>query len=417
VIRTFSLSAAIAAACLALAPSDAIAQPAPQDLGSLMREAIAHHPEVRGSRSHARAADHELQGAHWGKYPSLSSELQTQQGGPQAVLRLEQPLWTGGRITSQINVADAGLAQAEAAVTEVEQLVLAQAAAAYFEILRLESRLDAANGSVAEHERLLDTIQRRVRSQVSPATDETQAAARLNQAITERLQTQRQIDAARIALEQVVGRAVGGLAAAPRIDLGHWNEAGLLDAALSFSPERRRLRAQVDMADAQVDLARSQLRPSIVAGYQARVGHLQPGEERGRVYLALQMQTGAGLSSLSAVDAALARRQAAQDAIETLERSLAQQVRSLWAERQSVRQQVGPVQALLSGADEIVASYLRQFQVGRKNWLDVLNAVREKTQAQYALADLESPLLLAEIRLLLLAGLMNAQNLTAHHVP
>jgi adhesin transport system outer membrane protein len=135
------------------------------------------------------------------------------------------------------------------------------------------------------------------------------------------------------------------------------------------------------------------------------------------VYLALQMQTGAGLSSLSAVDAALARRQAAQDAIETLERSLAQQVRSLWAERQSVRQQVGPVQALLSGADEIVASYLRQFQVGRKNWLDVLNAVREKTQAQYALADLESPLLLAEIRLLLLAGLMNAQNLTAHHVP
>jgi len=42
--------------------------------------------------------------------------------------------------------------------------------------------------------------------------------------------------------------------------------------------------------------------------------------------------------------------------------------------------------------------------VGRKNWLDVLNAQREQAQAGYSLSDLEYPLMLSNIRLLLLAG-------------
>lgn len=415
-MRMPSFSVAVCAACLYGLMTSAAAQPL-TDLGSLMGEAIAKHPDIRSSRGNAVAADFELQGAQWGRYPSLSTELQTQRGGPQAVLRLEQPLWTGGRITGQIELASAGLAEAEAAVTEAEQLVLTQTASAYFEILRLESRLAVAKDSVREHGRLVEVIQRRVSAQVSPATDETQATARLNQAINEQIQTERQLDATRIALEQVVGRPVGAIATPTRVGIGSWKEATLLEAALSFSPERRRLQAQVAVADAQVELAQSRLKPSVVLGYQARLGHLQFGEERGRAYVALQMQTGAGFSSLSGVDAAIARRQAALDSIEALERTLSQQVRSVWAERQSVQQQIEPVRALLGGADEIVASYLRQFQVGRKNWLDVLNALREKTQAQYSLADLESPLMFTEVRLRLLAGLLNAQNLTPHHAP
>ncbi|QHE87175.1 TolC family protein [Hydrogenophaga sp. BPS33] len=412
----FSLTVAacgIGMFCTHLAAS---AQPVPVDLGTLMSEAVTQHPDVRSRKSNARAAGYELEGARWGRYPSLTTELQTQSGGPQTVIKVEQPLWTGGRITSRIGVADAGVGEAEAAVAEIEQNVLGQTAGAFFEILRLESRLDAARASETEHKRLFDIIQRRVQSQVSPATDQTQAAARLNQAITERIQTQRQIEAARLALEQMVGRKVAELAPPPHIGLGNWNEDSLLDAALSFSPERRRLEAQVAVANAQIDLARSQLMPTVVAGYQSRLGNLLPGEDRGRLYVALQLQTGAGLSSMSGVQVAISRKQAALDAIDALERTLTQQVRSIWSERQALGRQVEPVRALLSGADEIVASYLRQFQVGRKNWLDVLNALREKTQAYYALADLESPILYAEVRLLLLAGQLNAQNPIPNHV-
>ncbi len=44
--------------------------------------------------------------------------------------------------------------------------------------------------------------------------------------------------------------------------------------------------------------------PTVVAGYQAQLGTLATGGERGRVYIGLQLQTRAGLSSFSKVQVA-----------------------------------------------------------------------------------------------------------------
>jgi adhesin transport system outer membrane protein len=59
-------------------------------------------------------------------------------------------------------------------------------------------------------------------------------------------------------------------------------------------------------------------------------------------------------------------------------------------------------QQSLQGAEKVLASYQRQFQVGRKSWLDLLNAARELSQSQYALADthalLESALYRLKLR-------------------
>jgi adhesin transport system outer membrane protein len=389
------------------------------DLPDLLREAVSGHPDVRSRRSELDAARYAVDGAKWGRYPSFSTELQARNsaaahsgGTPQSIARLEQPLWTGGRITGQIALSDAGMAVAGAALEEAEQSVLQQTAQAYFDLLRFESRLQVALANEAEHQRLLAIIERRVRSEVSPMTDETQAAARMRQAMIERIQTQRQLEAAQLSLAQMVGRPVFAVAAPLGLGRGRWTEAALLDAALQFSPERRRLQAQAESAGAQLDLARAERLPRLVAGVQAVLGERYPGQDRGRAYLALQLQTGAGLSAQAAVQSAAARRQAAQDAILTHERQLTQQVRSAWADSQALGEQIGPMRALLAGSDEIVASYLRQFQVGRKSWLDVLNAQREKTQAYYTLADLEYPLLHSRVRLLLLAGQLNARQFT-----
>ena len=198
--------------------------------------------------------------------------------------------------------------------------------------------------------------------------------------------------------------------------MGAWAESSLLEAALAYAPERKRLLKQVETNEAQIALAQAQIMPSLVAGYQSQFGNLLTGQERSRVYLGLQFQSGAGLSSLSAVQVAIARKLAAQDAIEAHDRQLTQTVRSTWSESKALAAQLEPVRELLAGADEIVASYLRQFQVGRKNWLDVLNAQREKTQAYNALADIEYPLQLSRVRLLIAAGQLNAVQLELPNV-
>jgi len=293
--------------------------------------------------------------------------------------------------------------------------VLQQTSSAFFEALRLEARLQAARNNEDEHKRLLDIIQRRVKAEVSPKTDETQARSRLQQAISERMQTERQLRSIRLQLEQLVGHPVLALKAPQRVAMPMWDEASLQQSAIAFAPERRTLVAQVAAADAGIVSTRAQLLPQVVLSYEHRLGSLRLGEERDRLYLGLEMQTGAGLSSLSANHVAVARRQAAKDSIDVHDRRLIQTVSSAWAELQALTRQLEPARALLGGTDEVVASYLRQFQVGRKNWLDVLNAQREKTNAHYALADIEFPLESARVQLLLLVGALHAKNLSAIH--
>ena len=406
------LSATFAASLLALAAHAQQLESRPTErLPELLRLAATQHPNVKARRNDLRAAGFDADAARWGRYPSLATEIQTSNGRSQAVAKLEQPLWTGGRITGQINLAGAKLDAATAGLSEAQTQALLDTALAFFELSRLDMRLGIALLNEAEHQKLLAIIERRVNAEVSPVTDQTQAGTRLRQAINERIQIQRQRDNVRFQLEQHIGRPVGAIQAPRRVRLDAWTEQRLIEVALAASSQRKRLQAQVEAAQAEIQVTRAQLMPQVVVGYSTNLGQISTNERRGQVYLALQLQTANGLGNLSATEAAVARKAALEDALEIHQRQLAQQIQTLWGDAQTLASQVGPVKALLTGSNEVVESYLRQFQVGRKNWLDVLNAQREKTQAQYALADIESPLLLTHAQLLILTGTVTPQNL------
>ena len=57
-----------------------------------------------------------------------------------------------------------------------------------------------------------------------------------------------------------------------------------------------------------------------------------------------------------------------------------------------------------SMASEVSESYARQYVAGRKTWIDVLNAVKETTQANLAVADAEAQSMAAFQRIQLRTG-------------
>ncbi|MDB9949680.1 TolC family protein, partial [Porticoccaceae bacterium] len=73
---------------------------------------------------------------------------------------------------------------------------------------------------------------------------------------------------------------------------------------------------------------------------------------------------------------------------------------------------LSPSRQLVSATTEVVSSYLRQYTVGRKSWLDVLNAQREVVQAQHTLADYEAIELIASYQIRLLSGALNKNTLS-----
>lgn len=386
-------------------------------LSSLMDLAMLRHPTILQARNQAKASGFDLEAAKWGRFPSVTSDLRSDTSYVQSVAKLEQPLWAGGRIEGRIDVGQANLKAAQASVQEAELNALTQVGSSFFEVLRLSARLQTAQENIKEHERLRDLINRRVQAEISPPADLTLAQARLQQAFTEQLQIQRQLESAKFLLTQWAGPLSGPLKEPSHIAYQRLlSDASVVERAQKVSAQRQRLQAQIESAQAQMQVAKAQGLPTVVAGYQyITAGPMALGLERGSTYIGLQFQPGAGLSALSGIQSAISKKEAAEQELAALDRSLENQVKTLYSDIDVLGAQLKPAQFLQADTAELVASYLRQYQIGRKNWLDVLNALREKTQAIYNLADVRYGLLQSQVKLLLLTGELGADKTTVIH--
>lgn len=390
-------------------PAPILAQGSEQ-LHTLLAEVVAQHPQIEAGRQDVEAAVEEAGAARWERFPTLGISGQVDERDESTLLRVEQPLWTGGRISGQIALSDSRSDMAGAELQQARLDILERTATAWFDMLRLEQQLQTAVANVEEHQRLQESIARRVASEVSPAADESLAFSRHNQARTEQLMLQQRLRTARNELEQLVGRPLGSLADVPAITLPQRTLEEWQGLALAAAPARQLAEAELAVASSEEQLARARKRPTIVAGYAQRLQGYDSfndplnAQPQDLAYISFRYEPGAGLSSLALSRAANARRGSALSRIGSIERDVRQEVADLWAEIELLSLQEPQARDTADAIDAVVDSYLRQFQVGSKSWLDVLNVQREKSQSRYALADIHYPLQLARLRLLLRSG-------------
>ncbi len=379
-------------------------------LEDALQLAASQHPVISQRHSQQVAAKGMLDAAQAGRWPSFSGQTGQDYGGKATLtLRVEQPLWTGGRLTAQIEAADAGLRSAAAALEESQQDIMLRTANAYTELGRLESRIAAARANVVEHARLRTMILNRIEHQITPNSDGILVSARLAQAYAELSQNLVLAARARTALGQLVGERVTDITTPARPPL----ESPLLDpvvaSAISYSPTLRRLQAQADVASAETRVRRGQALPQVMLRHDTTRGGQVPGSS---TYVAIEYMTGgAGLASHALIREAEARYQSALADIEIATRNTVETVGADWADLQSLNTQAGDLQAQVEAQGQVHESYVRQYVVGRKNWIELLNAQRELAQARYALADTEWGVLRSHFRLQIATGDLRAATL------
>ena len=99
------------------------------------------------------------------------------------------------------------------------------------------------------------------------------------------------------------------------------------------------------------------------------------------------------------IKAAESRRLAAIETRRAVEKDVRERVRAIWSDVASLRIQVQSIRNYVQSAQAVSESFSRQFTIGRKTWVEVLNATREYLQAELSLADIEWNLKIAELRL------------------
>lgn len=375
--------------------------------------ALAQYPSIAAAAAIVRATGDDIRAAKWLRAPSASVSAVTRDdriGAISPQVQIFQPLWTGGRIEASIERAQAvrEASQAELGVTAYELLV--RVTSAYYGVVRGIRVGAILEQSLAEHQRLVESMERRVAQEVSPRSDLDLARSRAAQVRQELSIVTAQRFASLQQLRELVGDPGFDIDQLPEYsrEKHHPDSEGLVQASLACDPNIRRLEAETNVAEADRRLSRAAIYPQVGVQFSHdRVSGSGVG-------IAVQAQTNGGLSPLAAADAAAARKSASEFRVTVAERETREATILDLVENTAAQAQVESSSDAATSSSNVTDSFMRQFITGRRTWLDVMNAVRESNAARTALADAEIRAMASAARLVIRSCQWQAREIKAN---
>jgi adhesin transport system outer membrane protein len=387
-----------------------------QSLPELVDGVLRTHPSLRAQQALGESAKQALESAEWQFYPTPSigfEQVDPGQADPNyptygdkavTTLRLQQPLWTGGRLTAGLNKAQAGLTANQATADGVRQDLAVRVVQVYADWLGAFLKIQAFEKSLKAHQTLQAQINRRIAGGASPRSDLTLLLGRAQQTEADLSAAQAQAQSALGRLSQMLGSPVQAplLAQAVSAPLTlDSNPQDLLQQAQAHNPGVLKLLAQARVAQGEVAERQADLKPEFYLRLESQYGSYNyPGSPtQNRIFVGVSSHFGAGLSSLTQVSGAQARYDAALAEVDSTRLSLGEQIQADYAQAEAGQARLAALVASLDSSDHIARAWNRQFIAGRKTWLDVMNAVREQAQLEAQIADAKASQLLLTWRL------------------
>lgn len=385
----------------------------------LITQALVAHPSIQALQAQISAARVGVESAAWQFYPTPGfrvEEGRTQSSGnlTSTVLSLQQPIWTGGRLTAGKEKAESSVLFNQASLEGMRQQLALQVVQTYSDWLLGHLKTIANKRSLDAHAELKKKLKRRIETGVSAESDMAQVQSRMSTIYSDIALAKSQKDAALARLAQLLGSYPDTTQLAT--DIAQPLEIGLdarllSDMAQERSPLVQKARAEAGVQQAVIDERKANLVPEVFLRAERQYGDRSSGGTYSdtRFFVGMSSRFGAGLSSSSGVNEARHLHQAAQAEIEVQKLAVSAQVQADHVLAMSFVSRQESLHASFQAALQVSESYARQFMAGRKSWVDVMNAQRDLTQIELQLAELTASRVVLSWRMAIYsAGLASA---------
>jgi adhesin transport system outer membrane protein len=397
----------------------------PAYLHLLWKKVIQHHPQVLIQVQNLKSTGFDIEVAKQAFYPtpSISLERAQSQGGndpsysgtPQvAIYRLQQPLWTGGRLSAQQNKATANQDIEVARLLEVQQGLALKTLQAWTEVVNFQRQQTALLKTKNELENLQAKIERRAEQGLSTQSEVKLSWLRVSMVKQLLNQTKMQEDLAWLRLKQWVpeaqplSQATDALSAPSNDSQAHLQNTENIDwdaLSTSQSPVALRLKSQLKIQEAELDEKRAAYQPEVYLRAEHQRGNyaFANAQNVNRLFIGVTATTGAGLSMQNQLASLMAKHDSAQHEIALTQRLLSETVQSDVLNLIARQSKAEELKLNLESLQDIQTAWLRQFDSGRKTWIEVMNAAQETMQSQMSLIENDTSMQLSYWRLQILA--------------
>ncbi len=369
--------------------------------------AQAQNPEIAIARKKVQGARGGWIEARSGYLPSLSSsglydkrqqqsETRLREEDYNARLQIEQNLYTGGAVTSQVAIAYLNIDKANYDLQEIVSRVTMDVRIAFNELLLNRAKVRVREDSVRVLDEDLKSQQQSFDAGIVGKLNVQRAEVALANERPELFNTQTQLKNSYLRLGELFGTdAPPGAAAAPFEISGELqyrpNHPDLNDCLARADANRPVIKARqkdIEIEDQQYILDRSALRPHVRAfsGYEVyserdpEVG--QEFNYGGIVGINATWNIFDGFATKGRMQATRARREAAVQALAAARRSVASEVRSAFFDLKQAERVLETETRNVQTADEALEIAKGNFSAGLGTQLDILQAASDVTRTR-----------------------------------
>jgi outer membrane protein len=365
------------------------------------------NPEILIARKKVLAARGSFIEARSGFLPSLSSsglydkrqtqnETRLRDEDYNAILRLEQNLYTGGAVTSQVAIAQLNIDKANYELQEIASRVIMDVRIAFNELLLNRAKVHVREESVRVLDEELNNQQERLSAGIVSKLNVQRAEVALANERPELFNAQTDLKNSYLRLAELFGTDVRPGAQTPPFEISgeleyRPNHADLNDCLARADANRPLIKARqkdIEIEDRQYVLDRSAMRPHVRAfsGYEA-YSERDPavGQEfnyGGVVGINATWNIFDGFATKGRMQATRARREAAVQALAAARRSVASEVRSAFFDLQQAERVLETETKNVQTADESLEMAKGNFAAGLGTQLDVLQAASDVTRTR-----------------------------------
>ncbi len=334
-------------------------------------------------------------------------------------VQLNQNLYTFGRIAGRRQRAEAEIAEAEYALTEVRQEVLAEAARAFSEQVFRERILESRDAFEALLNDLEDIARRRIDIGTLDRTELFEVLRRQHQARALRVEAGSRYHVARAQLARLTGADHKKLASSSLALLEAATPANLehaLNRAENQSPSLLRAHMRLEAAEGELRFRKAELWPTLSLEVNASTGNVGRGAASGPRPSIGEIQTTdvvAGVNlSMPLYEGGLKRSQlrGARLAVETARWELSAErervdieVRSNWDLLHGLISSLQEFEGAAVDMQEVIGLTGSKLDVGRATFIQYIEAQEDALEVEFEL--LNSRLRLDETRIALLRAL------------
>ncbi|MBM3112776.1 MULTISPECIES: TolC family outer membrane protein [Pseudomonas] len=380
-----------------------------QTLPEAMQKALEVHPEIQAGVNSRIAADYQLRAAKGGYLPkvdvlagygregtdspSTGNRWETLNRGESSV-RLRQMVFDGFATSSEVGRQQATVNSRAYSLLGSSERTALTVAQVYLDVLTRREMVRLAEDNLRSHERIYDQIKLRTTRGVGRLADLDQAEARLAQAKNNLITEQTNLADAKTNYLSVVGEMPDELSApAPFIDMLPANLDEARHQMVESSPILRSAESDIAAAEKQYEAAKSTFYPR----FDAELGRTADNDIDGanghnnewQAMLRMSFNLYSGGSNKADLESKSYLTNQALDIRNNALRQLNEELGLSWNAMDNANAQLPIAQQYVDYSNNVRSAYQKQFSLGERTLLDLLDSENELFTAQRRLTEVK----------------------------